>query len=281
MLRVIVNADDFGLTAGVNESIVACHRAGSVTSASLLPGLGAAGHAAQLAAANPDLGVGLHFNLTLGPPLADPRMVPSLLGPDGRFLARGGLLRRGLAGRVDPAHVAIELQAQLARMRELGVAPSHLDSHQHVHALPVVFAALAQAAVATRTPLRVPWRWRGRVAGKSLARRASELALAGLVRRCVARRPEGLASNDGFCSVFDLQRAPAAIDEACYSQLLAPYERGAVELMVHPAVVDADLTRLTAITAVSAAEDRLLRTDFLRRLVEARGGRLATYRDVG
>lgn len=279
-LLVIINADDFGLTPGVNASIIACHQLGSLTSATLMANMEATEDAAALAAANPALGVGLHFNITQGRPMADPSAVASLLDQNGAFLSRSRLLRRSLLGRIDPGQVLTELQAQDRRIRTLGVTPSHLDSHQHAHAIPVVFKVVAHHARSMGVPVRVPWRWPGAVAGKSLRRRISELTLQTMVRRCLAAAPAGLVSNDGLCSIFDLQRSPCAIRPDDYAVLLAAYESGVVELMVHPGVADAELSAKTAIAGVSAVEDRLLRTGFLRGHVVARGGQLVTYRDV-
>ena len=279
-LRIIVNADDFGLTRGVSESIVACHAAGAVTSTSFMVNMDGSEHAAGLAHAAPRLGVGLHFNLTLGRPVSSPEAVPSLVDRSGRFLTRGALLRRWATGRLDASNVRTELHAQLARMRAWGVEPTHFDSHQHVHAIPAVFRVLAGQAHADGKAVRVTWRWPGTVAGKSLARRGNEFALARLTSHCLARKPPGLRINTGLCSVFDLQSLPETLDASSYEKLLAAYEAGTVELMVHPAVVDAELEARTAITRVSAAEDRLLRTDLIPCLVAARGARLATYADA-
>ena len=95
--------------------------------------------AVGLAEANQGLGVGLHFNLTEGRPLTD---VPSLVDAQGNFLLRGSLLRRSALGRIDPAEVAGELEAQLDRFSELGLNPTHLDSHEHVHMAPPLFRAM-------------------------------------------------------------------------------------------------------------------------------------------
>lgn len=279
-LTVIVNADDFGLTQGVNESILACHLAGSVTSTSFMANMDAAEHAAILARGNPTLGVGLHFNLTLGRPLSPRASVPSLVGDAGDFLPRRDLLRRWALNRIDSQEIQVELLAQLARMRQLGLEPTHFDSHQHVHSIPQVFRSVAELASAEGKAVRVTWKWAGRAGGKTLVRRATETSLGVMTSRCVARKPASLRTNTGLCSVFDLPMLPEQIDAACYEQLLAPYASGVVELMVHPAVVDAELASKTAITRVSAVEDRLLRTDAVQRIVAGRGASLGTYADA-
>ena len=280
-LAVIVNADDFGLTRGVNESIVACHKAGSVTSTSFMANMDAAEHAAILAGGNPSLGVGLHFNLTSGTPVSRPDDVRSIVGGDSRLLSRHALIMRAVTGKLDRAHLLTELNAQLSRMRDLGIEPTHFDSHQHVHALPMVFDVVSQVAGSLAKPIRIPWRWSGHAGGKPLRRRINESVLGFMVSRCVRSMPAGMATNDGLCSVFDLNRAAADLSNASYAELLAPYQTGLIELMVHPALADAELEGLTEITKVSAVEDVLLRSDFLRRHVTSRGGKMVSYRDAG
>lgn len=279
-ISVIVNADDFGLTEGVNRSIIACHQAGNVSSTTLMANMGAAGHAARLALENRGLAVGLHFNLTTGRPLSAPEAVSSLLRPDGGFLGRGQLILRALSGRLVFSQVAAELEAQLDRMRALGLSPSHVDSHQHVHAIPLVFKALAAAAGREGVPLRLPLQWPGRMAGKSYRRKLSEFALRWMLWLSRRHLPDRLRVNDGLCSVFDLGVSPRDISPSAYFRLLDAYDRGVIELMVHPAVVDDELGALTAITGVSAVEDRLLRTGFLKGYLDARGATLISYRNL-
>lgn len=279
-ISVIVNADDFGLTEGVNRSIIACHQAGSVSSTTLMANMGAAAHAAQLAQENRGLGVGLHFNLTTGRPLSPPEQVCSLLRPDGSFLSRGQLILGALSGRLVAAHVVAELEAQLRRMRSWGLSPSHFDSHQHVHAIPLIFKALAEAARREGVPLRLPLQWPGRIKGKGFKRRLSEQALRWLLERSRRHLPQEVPVNDGLCSLFDLGISAESIAPTAYFRLLDAYDAGVIELMVHPAEVDAELASLTAITGVSACEDQLLRTAFLKDYLSSRGALLINYRDL-
>ena len=279
-LHVIVNADDFGITRTATDAIVRCHEAGSVTSTSFMSTLEAAAYAAEAARSVPELGIGLHFNLTLGEPACAPRKVASLLGPDGRFLSRGGILSRAARCGLSLAEIEAELVAQWQRMRDLGLSPTHIDSHQHVHALaPQVYRVVARFAAQQRLPLRVPWRWRGRAHNASLKRKVKVQALHAVcgVGRALAPR---VPSNDGFCSVFDLNVPPASLTHASYLELLAPYRSGCVELMVHPAENDAELATKTAIGAVSGRELELLASPAFAEALRARNIRLVTYRHL-
>jgi hypothetical protein len=136
--RLVVNADDFGLSAGVNAGIVRAHVEGIVTSTSLMVHGAAAEAAAEAAAQLPRLAVGLHVDLAEW---------SASTGPGAR--STSGSTRR------TPAAVAAELEDQLHRFWELlGREPSHLDSHQHVHRSEPVRSLMGARAKALRVPLR-------------------------------------------------------------------------------------------------------------------------------
>jgi predicted glycoside hydrolase/deacetylase ChbG (UPF0249 family) len=127
--HVIFNADDFGASPGLNRGIVDCHAGGVLTSTSLLVYGAATRDAARLASAHPRLAVGLHWDLdgVRSPPVA----------------------------RADPAAVRAELERQLALAASmLGRAPTHLDSHHHVHRVPEVETAAREIAARAGLPLR-------------------------------------------------------------------------------------------------------------------------------
>lgn len=148
--QLIVAADDFNLTTGVSQGIVEGHLRGILTSTAVMANLpGLEGNAARLTAA-PRLAVGLHVNLTLGAPVLPPERVPSLVGPEGRFPRDRARLAHSAA-----AEVRAEVRAQAERFRAaLGRPPGHLDSHHHVHAQPVVLAAVLDLAAALAVPVR-------------------------------------------------------------------------------------------------------------------------------
>ncbi|OQP14540.1 MULTISPECIES: chitin disaccharide deacetylase [Geobacillus thermoleovorans group] len=142
----IVNADDFGYSKGVNYGILEAFQNGVVTSATLMANMPAAEHAARLAKDHPELGVGIHFVLTCGRPLAD---VPSLVNENGEFPRRGEALVGARRGDIER-----ELCAQLERFFSFGLTPTHIDSHHHVHEHPNVFPVVEQLAERYRLPIR-------------------------------------------------------------------------------------------------------------------------------
>jgi hypothetical protein len=149
--QLIVTADDFNLSVGVSRGILDAHQHGIVTETSVMVNLGDLSHAATMLAAVPQLGVGLHLNITRGRPVAPPSAVAELLGVDGQFPGSP----QKLPVQMRQATVQIEFQAQVdAFMRVFGRPPQHFDTHHHVHQHPIVLDALLTLAAELRLPVR-------------------------------------------------------------------------------------------------------------------------------
>lgn len=280
MKALIVNADDFGLTAGVNRGILDCFLAGSLSSTTLMVNVSATEEAVEMARQNPALGVGLHFNLTLGRPVCEPDQVKTLVGGDGQFFPRGNLEKRLLLGVVDQADVRREFAAQLKRFLEFGIPLSHIDSHQHIHLFPRVFDVLAEHCISNGLPLRIPWLFYPAGASPGWRKRLRMRVLGRLISRNTGKWGNSLRCNKGFGSVFDLGRPPAELTLDDYRRLLAAVSSSPFELMVHPAHADAELANLTRISAVSQTEWKILSEEGLGGLIAEFGLSLTTYRDA-
>ena len=151
---LIVNADDLGLHEDINRGIETAHVDGIVTSASLSAVGQAFEHAVTLCRRCPDLDVGIHLTLVEERPLTDPSLLGGLVNRSGRFpKSHTGLVVRSLAGRVSPSAVRRELRAQIDKVLEAGIRPSHLDAHQHVHLLPGIWGAV----LALASEYGIPW----------------------------------------------------------------------------------------------------------------------------
>jgi predicted glycoside hydrolase/deacetylase ChbG (UPF0249 family) len=236
---LVINADDLGFAPGVNRGILEAHRAGTLTSASMMVNTPAFAEAVDLVRGDaPRLGVGLHLNFVAGRPLAD---VPSLVdAASGTFHPLEVLARRALAGVVDAADVRRECEAQLAALTAAGIQPTHVDSHRHAHAMPGILPAVAAAArdagiSIVRRPLDQPSLLDPIAGAKMLVLHAAwRAALHGVApahREMLARAPHfrGIA----------MQGAPDVRD-----RLLATLDtlaRGATEIMMHPGYDDAVL----------------------------------------
>lgn len=253
MTRLIVNADDFGLTEGVNRAIVELHRAGVVTSASLMARAGATDEAIQLARATPSLGVGCHVVLSDGEPVLPPDKIPSLVDArTGRFPnSLTGFLLRLYTGRIRAEEIEAEATAQISLLQQRGVHLTHIDTHKHVHMFspvlrPVLRAARAAGIHAVRHPFEPEWAVRAAI-GAPLARVVQITALRPLAprsRKILAQ--EGFVTTDGTIAMA----GTGTLDAGALRSLLEQIPAGTWELVTHPGYNDADLalvrTRLRA-----------------------------------
>ena len=186
-MRLILNADDFGVSEETARATIECFERGALTSATIMAGMPATELALDYARRNPQLSFGVHLTFVtdgVERPLADPASIPGLLGPDGRFLPTGIVRRRALLHRLPADEVDRELEAQLAFVRDHGVPLSHVDSHRHVHKLPAFREALRRVLprfgitrvrnvqdVWLRRPLKAPTFWLGPLWRRQLMRR--------------------------------------------------------------------------------------------------------------
>ena len=171
MKRLIVTADDFGLTLSVNEAVEEGHRRGILTAASLMVAGEAAADAVARAKRLPTLGVGLHLVLVDGVPVLPPEQIPDLVGSDGRFSPN--VFAQGVRIFCLPAarrQLAAEIRAQLASFRATGLTLDHVNAHHHFHLHPTIQQTLLRLAPefdvrAVRLPLEPPaasgkrWAW--------------------------------------------------------------------------------------------------------------------------
>jgi predicted glycoside hydrolase/deacetylase ChbG (UPF0249 family) len=136
--KLIINGDDFGLSVGVNHGIIHLYREGRLTSTSLMVNEAASDQAIEFALRNPGLGVGLHLNLTTGCPTLPAGEVRTLVDGDGSFLPPSRLAMGVMTGRVKQGEIRDELAAQIELCNGVGLRLSHLDSHYHIHAIPII-----------------------------------------------------------------------------------------------------------------------------------------------
>ncbi len=140
---LIINADDFGMTAAVNAAILKAHREGVLTSASLMVAEPGFDEAVEIARQNPALGVGLHVVTTFDRALLPHSEIPAITTPDGRFFTspvQAGLrYQRSAAARLQ---LKREMTAQFERFAATGLEWSHADGHQHFHLHPFVWDTL-------------------------------------------------------------------------------------------------------------------------------------------
>jgi len=150
---LIVNADDFGWTEGINDGIIEAHRSGILTSATLLANARATVHATHLARSNPSLSVGVHLSYNLGEPLLEWSELNTLYERDGR--PRFSLPSLWLNAMLRPKvrrQLERHFRSQIEQVARLGIEITHLDTHKHVHFWPSVFEIVARLAAEYKIP---------------------------------------------------------------------------------------------------------------------------------
>ncbi len=283
MRRLIVNADDFGFTSGVNRAIVEAHLRGVVTSSTLMANGPAFEEAVELAKTAPKLSVGCHIVLTDGQPVLDSKRLPSLT----RALQfRDGMMAfaaRAIAGRMDAEEITAEATAQIRKIQSAGIAVSHFDSHKHTHLFPKILRPLLRAAKACginalRNPFgpRLPLRSCDLLARPNLWTRYAELRVlnrfAGKFREAVDH--EGFATPDGTLGIV----VTGALDETLFHAIARSIPQGTWEFVCHPGYLDSDLqTAETRLRESRETELRLLTLPSARNVLLQEGIELISY----
>ena len=287
MKNLIVNADDLGWTDGVNRGIVEAFRNGIVTSTSLLANGVAFASGVAAAKSAPGLGVGVHLNLSDGPPVADRETVTSLLNEEGLFA--GGpenlLLRRARRG-LPLNEVEAEWDAQIQKVRDAGIALTHVDGHKHVHMLPGLFEIALRLAKrhdigAIRVSLEASSLRAALSAGNM--QRAGTVLKQGvqarglkLLARDAREQAEraGIATADYFCGIAQT----GELTLAGVTQFLRTLPEGTTELMCHPGYADAALQKTaTRLQDSRQTELAIFTNTEIRNLVAWQGIRLIDY----
>lgn len=245
MTQLIINADDFGYSKGVNLGILESFKNGVVTSTTLMTNMPGAEHAASLAKAHPDLGVGIHLVLTCGAPLCED--VPSLVNPQGLF--RSG---KELEKVAEPEHIERELTRQVEAFFSLGLEPTHLDSHHHVHSHEKVAPIVLKLAQKYRLPVR---------------------------KISVDPRHRSNREIQGT----DLFLADFYGEEVTQARLLRILEQGAAvetaEIMCHPAYLDYELLTGSSYTLPRAKELAILTDSEVKDWIRAQRLELISYKE--
>ena len=248
MSRLIVNADDFGLTSGVNRAIVELHRAGVLTSTTLMAKAAATDEAIELGRSTPSLGVGCHVVLVDGVPVLPSRDVPSLVdAKTGCFPPRlTTFLRRLFTGRVRAAEIEAEAAAQIALLQSRGLRLTHIDTHKHTHMFPrccglfyellvppgfarcaILLSRSGRYSATPRASLRAQCRGMGTEAIRAL-----------FPADCLRRRKH--TTTEGTIAVA----ATGVVNADTVRSLLARLPAGTWELVTHPGYNDADLDKI-------------------------------------
>jgi hopanoid biosynthesis associated protein HpnK len=286
--RLIINADDFGLTAGVNRAIAEAHSFGTITSTTLMANSPAFQDAVQVAAEFPKLAVGCHIQLLDGTPVLQPHLVPTLLQNGTSFRRTFGQLAWAVArNRINPAEVEAEATAQIALIQSAGIRVSHVDTHKHAHMFPSILKPIIRAAHACgvnaiRNPFPpsryLPWGevlsrhpelWERFVVVQFLRGFAPDF------RRIIQR--DGIATPDGALGVI----STGSLTLDIVRKIIRRLPEGTWELVCHPGYDDADLAKVrTRLRESRAKELRIFTAPAIRELLSQHGVELVSFREL-
>jgi predicted glycoside hydrolase/deacetylase ChbG (UPF0249 family) len=221
----------------------------------------------------PSLSLGLHLNLTTGRPLT---AAPSLTTrKTGQFYPLPLLVARASLGRVDSSEVARECAAQIDRMIDVGISPTHLDSHRHVHAHPALWASVVEAASSRRiSNVRVPTEplWANRLDWRATLKKTGLL----ICSRVSRHRPE----RNAAVHFFGLSLQGGSSFAARLFALIPKLPVGTSELMTHPGYADSALSEHDGYTWQREEELGVLCSKELRGLLQRNGIELASFGDL-
>jgi len=292
--KLIVNADDFGLTAGVNRAIMEAHNGGVVSSTTLMANGAAFADAVTAARSAPNLSVGCHVVLVDGTPVSPADAADTLVAirsaePDKFYSRLSAFAARAMLGGFDRDQLVAEVTAQIRKIQATGLQVTHLDTHKHAHIFPEILVALLRAARicgvrAIRNPIvpvkALPARlFKGK---RELWKRYGQVRMLHTFSRQFLQRTKraGLLTPDGVIGVIETGSVENAGYSSLLRQTLASLPEGTWELVCHPGYNDADLRAIrTRLLDSREEERRLLTSADLRKFLEEQKFRIISYRE--
>jgi chitin disaccharide deacetylase len=249
--RLIINADDFGLTPGINRAIAELHDAGIVTSATLMANGPAFDDAVAIARTRPTLAIGCHIVLVDGIPVSDPATIPTLIPKPHHAIpafhhSLSLFALEVLTGRIHATDIEREALAQIHKLQRAGLTLTHADTHKHTHLLSRVHRPIIRALEQSNiSALRNPFEplWAARLSG-SLRRRAVVRSFETGRRRFEASVPiaqHRILTTSGTLGVS----ATGHLNDRTLAALLKSLPTGTWELVCHPGYNDRDLANIT------------------------------------
>jgi predicted glycoside hydrolase/deacetylase ChbG (UPF0249 family) len=240
--RLIINADDLGYSAAINDAVKICYIEGSITGASIMPsGMGFRNAADMLKKiGRTDIGVHLTLTGSLAPCSGNKDQIATLLDINGLFVSNHNALGlKLLFGKIKDEEIYIEFKAQIEKVLKEGLVITHLDSHEHVHMFPVVFKQVLRLAREYKVPyVRVSFESASVITKdfsiRDLARYSLLRGISVIPRKLISGTD--IVSNDFFFGHFHSGR----VNEDVLFFMLENVKNGLTELAVHPAVYSKD-----------------------------------------
>jgi predicted glycoside hydrolase/deacetylase ChbG (UPF0249 family) len=283
--RLIVNADDLGMSRGITDGILIAHRYGILTSASLMVNMPASEYAIERLASAPRLGIGIHLNICQGAPVLPAHAVPSLVTPVGEFLPPHEMIRRLWRWQVDLEELENEFRAQIRWAKIRGVDITHADSHHHMHIYPAALLPFARALAAegvfhARASRCVQWADKSVLGGPHEGGFARRLFVQGYRAALQSTAFRKLHSPDRRISFLSRGRRNPRELERAWRKTLDRFRRGTYELACHPGLAEPGFSETDTIARQREYEFRWLTDHEFRAAIERNGIQLITYREL-
>jgi predicted glycoside hydrolase/deacetylase ChbG (UPF0249 family) len=274
--KLVVTADDFGLSPAVDRGILEAFRRGIVRSTALLVNFPDVRDSIARLRQEPGLEVGIHLNLTAGPPVLPPERVPTLVRADGNFHSFTAFFARVALSQIDWREVALEWEAQFERGIELGCAFTFITSHQHVHMLPQ--AAHICTKLAHEFEVRAVRLSNFRVSEMLWPLRLKGLALSTFA----ATAADVLKRTNVFSNASILEIPPGAPDRTVQQlcRIIKRLDSGVHELVCHPGYVDALLQARDPYVDARPTELQVLTHEKLPAFLRTAGIEHTTFREL-
>jgi chitin disaccharide deacetylase len=283
--RLIINADDLGLSRGITDGILLAHRDGILTSASLMVNQPATEYAVGQLSSVPKLDVGIHLNLCQGTPVLPPSAIPSLVDRDGSFLTPSEMGRKLVLCQVSPKEIEAEFLAQIDRMLDDGVVPSHADSHHRFHiypaaARPFYRAIRARGIHRARGAKKSHYPSNGELGGPhsgSVYRRVLVKSYNEFLQAVVFRK---LILPDAGVAFHPRYRGNLALLHEAWTSTLENLPAGTYEMWCHPGFPEAGFSDTDALRDQREVEIGILTDPQLRAIVKRAEINLVTFNDL-
>ena len=280
MKKLIINADDFGLTNGINKGVILAHKKGILTSATLIPNMPAFKEAIILAKENKTLGIGIHLNIIRGKPVSDPQKVETLLNNKGNFLTIYPFLKKFISRKINIKEIEYEFSAQIEKVLKEGIEITHFDSEKHIHSLPAIMRIVIKLAKKYEIP-------RIRFINEfclSFDIRALKAGIISYLNKKMKKEilKAGILIPDKFYGICESGK----MNVKKFKKILSNISPGITEIMTHPGIIDADYKKIEQeygyyyLGKEREEELKALTSTDLKNIIEKENIQLINYGDI-
>jgi predicted glycoside hydrolase/deacetylase ChbG (UPF0249 family) len=283
--RLIINADDYGLSRGITDGILLTHQEGILTSTSLMVNQPATDYAISRAKEVPELGIGIHLNLTQGMPVLPKDQVRTLVDDDGCFYSCGRLAKKLLRLQVSAQEIEAEFRAQIQLMKSNGMMPTHADSHHRIHMYPSAARAFHNAIVSegirrARAPRKQYWPANGRWGGPHIGPLYRRLAAKSYLEFLQSVVFRDLQLPDAGVTFHPSYSGKLAALPTAWQSTLEHLPGGSYEMWCHPGFLENGFSRTDSIAEQREVEIGILTDKNLRELARQREIQLISFRQL-